>query len=1271
MRKIRHGKEHFKIITALLLVILMAFSILPLSAFALDADQNNTEFAPNSEDQAGLKDRDYDTNKKSEDKSGDDASDSNTSTGKDENEPETPAENEKAEQKDVSEEKPETNLGESPDLDKKDGASKDREAWKKALEEELKKKTEEDFVVQPFSIIQPTQPTYTYIFKVGDTEFARQIVKNGEKLLEPKTPKEANKRFLGWQQKNSDGSLEPNYFDFSQPVTIAEDATSQEIELVANFEEVYYVYFMWPRQGEITDENKEKFEVIASREGKPNDEVETTGIISPDIIFPKLDGQEFAGWYEAEDLSGTAVGDTIKITDKDITLWPKFQPTGYWLHFFPGDDASTVASVFFKRGEETTKPEDPTRVGYSFKHWSKEDGGSDEFPFGTPLSEDTKLYAVWEPQEVNYTVVFWLQRASDNKNASDADKTYDFGKKEVRKAKTGEIVSPSVDDQEWEYLNFHYNATKSVKVTVEPDGSTSLDIYYDRNLFYIHLHFMDGTEKVITGLYGTALQVDTEEYDVAYNSDENIAPSYRQFMWTGDKELTLLEIRGYPLPFRFDGPMFKYGNVETTEHTNDTAHLYQNPEYPAAIVNLIDMERLNGEYPDIYDGFDADEKSLGVKGKYYPILDVYPGFTFEYYSKKHYPTEAEWERFAGEEVIDTTDLESKFFRIRAKRNSYNLIFWNYDKEEKTETVLYNALLEGYKGFIPPRPEHLPEYYDKFEGWYLDDQFEEGPCNFDTQRMPAGNLILFAKWGDGRNVESIAYLKKEGGDHKLLTKEYGAVIENASLPQIVKDDGTVVVPGDTNKQVILPKNAQWIGWTTKDAEGKYQLYSFGQAVYKRTELYPYYVEKGLYTVTYHYPGNDGSEKTKIDPKTYTKDSQADVLPWPTDGKVPEGKVFLAWTTAAAKSGYTSKDAIVVKKDVDFYPVFGPIPEKVQVTYDGNGGELSGAKTVKLDPVANNSLLKVKDNTETDGLGFERTVELSSGPRACVFRLWEYTRKGKIYRTNPGEEYILDIEDPATNVLKAIWAEPIEIKVTTVWEDQDNKAKKRPDALDVQLRRNGADLGDPLKLNADVEWQGLFGQEGDLLDIDDACNPYTYDIVAPDVAGYKKTVRGDVKNGFTISYILPVEPSPEGRKYVVIVDPNGGVWPDGSSENLRYLFDGGDIFTLPEPPSKEGHVFDYWQGPHYNPGDEYVVTEDHYFLAIWNPTEVPEIRVPIPVGGQMSTLSPSQPTPTQATPVPAQVVALPRTGESRLESYRLSASLGLLAGVLIFLRKKYKA
>ena len=51
------------------------------------------------------------------------------------------------------------------------------------------------------SIVQPPAKTHTYVFMNGDDEFARQIVKNGEKLNNPGTPKAGspNKEFTGWR----------------------------------------------------------------------------------------------------------------------------------------------------------------------------------------------------------------------------------------------------------------------------------------------------------------------------------------------------------------------------------------------------------------------------------------------------------------------------------------------------------------------------------------------------------------------------------------------------------------------------------------------------------------------------------------------------------------------------------------------------------------------------------------------------------------------------------------------------------------------------------------------------------------------------------------------------------------------------------------------------------------------------------------------------------------------------------------------------------------
>ena len=77
---------------------------------------------------------------------------------------------------------------------------------------------------------------------------------------------------------------------------------------------------------------------------------------------------------------------------------------------FNTDGGSSVSSVKVKDGEKVAKPStNPTKEGYTFKHWSTTKGGS-EYDFSTAVSGNLTLYAVWEenaPEPVTtYTVTF-------------------------------------------------------------------------------------------------------------------------------------------------------------------------------------------------------------------------------------------------------------------------------------------------------------------------------------------------------------------------------------------------------------------------------------------------------------------------------------------------------------------------------------------------------------------------------------------------------------------------------------------------------------------------------------------------------------------------------------------------------------------------------------------------------------------------------------------------------------------------------------------------
>lgn len=89
--------------------------------------------------------------------------------------------------------------------------------------------------------------------------------------------------------------------------------------------------------------------------------------------------------------------------------------------------------------------------------------------------------------------------------------------------------------------------------------------------------------------------------------------------------------------------------------------------------------------------------------------------------------------------------------------------------------------------------------------------------------------------------------------------------------------------------------------------------------------------------------------------------------------------------------------------------------------------------------------------------------------------------------------------------------------------------------------------------------------------------------------------------------PSKPYYPISKYTIIVDPNGGNWKGDTAKKVE-IYDEGATFTLPEAPMKEGYTFLYWKGSEYQPGEKYIVKEDHTFTAEWKKNSTPQPAQP---------------------------------------------------------------
>jgi uncharacterized repeat protein (TIGR02543 family) len=74
-----------------------------------------------------------------------------------------------------------------------------------------------------------------------------------------------------------------------------------------------------------------------------------------------------------------------------------------------------VDAITAKYGESVAAPDEPERVGYTFLGWFKEAAGTTQVNFPLTMTEengtlDRTLYAKWQGDTVNYTVIYWVEK---------------------------------------------------------------------------------------------------------------------------------------------------------------------------------------------------------------------------------------------------------------------------------------------------------------------------------------------------------------------------------------------------------------------------------------------------------------------------------------------------------------------------------------------------------------------------------------------------------------------------------------------------------------------------------------------------------------------------------------------------------------------------------------------------------------------------------------------------------------------------------------------
>lgn len=811
----------------------------------------------------------------------------------------------------------------------------------------------------------PAVATYQFHDANGNV-ISSQKVKNGETLTAPESPEKEGNIFKGWA--TSQDATAAN-FDITQPVSVEKTST---VDLYPVFSQKLYVFFL-DKSGR----------VINTKEGAPGDVITTS-----DVSVPLGSEESVTGWYT--DASLTNPVSEVTLEDHNVTLYPKIE-SGHYLYFSTGDNASYIEPEFVAAGKQTQKPNDPTRPGYTFKGWSTTEGGSVNYNFGQTLSDNQTIYAVWSANtDTSYTVIYWKQSINDSKDATDSSKTYDYEDSETRTGKTGDVVSPSSSDKNKNYTGFRYNASKSTSVSINGDGTTVLNVYYDRISMTIHFQersFLGGTTTLYTytGLYGQTLKQNGYSWPSPGNG--------KCWQESDNTILTFLDA------FIFDKL------THTTDGNGNQTLTLTKEDYSAVRTIHHYKQNLNGSYTTPTNSTQAGNGSFTFTNKY-------TGFTVSQY---RLGSNGSWTNTSAGQSVPGSRQD---LYVRYTRNSYELAFYNYNGVSREESVLYEQSLNSFANYTPARPSGIPDSFT-FQGWYKDPELTQ-KFDFSTT-MPSAGLTIYAKWAAPTYTATIHTTLNVDGVTIPIDVEYGDTINASLLPTVKDTDGNILSEGSSTV-ITIPKDTEWVGWATKDGSN-YTTFNLNTKIYNDIELYPYYLSTKKYSVTYDANGGSGSV---TDVKKYLSGTYADIQS--AKGlTAPSKKSFLYWSTNKDGSGtsYYPGDKIEVTSNLTLYAIYGDPTKTTSLTYHSNYPD--GVDTTKKqimndsEELENNVSFKVYSNTDA---GF-------IAPDGYYFDGWQDSDGNSI---QAGKTILVD--NTSDNDLYALWKEKKSLVIQVTGNEVSN-------------------------------------------------------------------------------------------------------------------------------------------------------------------------------------------------------------------------------------------
>lgn len=351
------------------------------------------------------------------------------------------------------------------------------------------------------------------------------------------------------------------------------------------------------------------------------------------------------------------------------------------------------------------------------------------------------------------------------------------------------------------------------QTTVAADGSSVLNVYYDRKEFTLTFKY-DYRSVVGDGHVGATYQKTgtiTAKWDADIGAKflaMNTAAKGSQWSrnengkdpWTAFLQIMPAENRTY--------------YCQNTSNTAQSAYYY--------------TEGLDGKYVLKHTVNAYYKNSLYISSE-----DFYPmeGFTYDH----GFDGDGD-ELPSPDDIDDDTNVAYPWSgaNFYYKRNSYDLVFISNNTEVETSKVKFEAALGTSNGesFAPSYPSNFEPNAFEFAGWYQDPEGVK-PVDWNA-KMPAVSVTVYAKWAP-KNHTVTTFLTKE----KI---EEGVFLETYHVPH-----GTAV----TNTPADPPNGSYvFVGWFYEE-NGVEKAFDFSMPIVKDLNLYAKWSSNTLVTYTIKY------------------------------------------------------------------------------------------------------------------------------------------------------------------------------------------------------------------------------------------------------------------------------------------------------------------------------------------------------------------------------------------------------------------------------------